>query len=165
MAEVTAEVVVQIAGAAVPAGRLWSHRRRGTESATFAYATDYLARPDAYALDPALSLVAGQQQTPTGRAMFGAFTDCAPDRWGRRLIARAERHRTLREGGAERSFGEIDYLLGVRDDLRQGALRFHDSETGTYLAHEEAGVPPLVDLQSCLTPPIGWSAMRPVRTS
>ena len=150
MAEVTAEVVVQIAGAAVPAGRLWSHRRRGTESATFAYATDYLARPDAYALDPALSLVAGQQQTPTGRAMFGAFTDCAPDRWGRRLIARAERHRTLREGGAERSFGEIDYLLGVRDDLRQGALRFHDSETGTYLAHEEAGVPPLVDLPKLL---------------
>jgi serine/threonine-protein kinase HipA len=151
MAEVTAEVVVQIAGADVTAGRLWSHRRRGTESATFTYDTDYLARPDAYALDPALSLVAGQQQTSTGRAMFGAFTDCAPDRWGRRLIARAERRRALREGGAERSFGEIDYLLGVRDDLRQGALRFHDSETGTYLAHEEAGVPPLVDLPKLLS--------------
>lgn len=150
MAEVTAEVVVQIAGADVPAGRLWSHRRRGTESATFAYTTDYLARPDAYALDPALSLVAGQQQTPTGRAMFGAFTDCSPDRWGRRLIARAERRRTLREGGAERSFGEIDYLLGVRDDLRQGALRFHDSKKGIYLAHEEAGVPLLVDLSKLL---------------
>jgi serine/threonine-protein kinase HipA len=143
---------VRIGSENVPAGQLWSHRRRGTaESATFAYHTDYLARPDAYALDPALSLVAGQQQTPAGRAMFGAFTDCAPDRWGRRLIVRAERRRALREDGAERSFGEIDYLLGVRDDLRQGALRFHDSVTGTYLAHEEAGVPLLVELPNLLS--------------
>jgi len=143
---------VRIGDEDVPAGRLWSHRRRGvTESATFAYSGDYLARPDAYTLDPQLGLVAGQQQTPTGRAMFGAFSDCAPDRWGRRLIARAERHRVLGEGGAERSFGEIDYLLGVRDDLRQGALRFRDPATETYLASEEAGVPALVELPTLLT--------------
>jgi serine/threonine-protein kinase HipA len=152
MAEFAVEVVVRIGGEDVPAGRLWSHRRHGTtESATFAYNTDYLARSDAYALDPALSLVAGQQQTPTGRAMFGAFTDCAPDRWGRRLIARAERRRALREGDAERGFGEIDYLLGVRDELRQGALRFHDFKTGKYLAYAEAGVPLLVDLPKLLS--------------
>src|SRR5262245_46845363 len=59
-----------------------------------------------------------------GVALFGAFSDCAPDRWGRRLIDRAEERRAEREGGAERSRGEIDYLLGVRDDLRQGAPRF-----------------------------------------
>ncbi len=150
MAEAAVEVVVQIGGEDVLAGRLWSHRRRGAESATFAYDIDYLARTDAYQLDPALSLVAGQQQTPAGRAMFGAFSDCSPDRWGRRLIARAERQRVGREGGAERSFGEIDHLLGVRDDLRQGALRFRDPETGTYLADEAAGVPPLVDLPKLL---------------
>jgi len=150
MAEPAVEVVAQIGGEDVPAGRLWSHRRRGTESTTFAYDSDYLARPDAYELDPALSLVAGQQQTPAGRAMFGAFSDCAPDRWGRRLIARAERQRVRREGGAERSFGEIDYLLGVRDDLRQGALRFRDPKTGTYLADETAGAPLLIDLPKLL---------------
>jgi serine/threonine-protein kinase HipA len=145
------EVVVQIGREDVLAGRLWSHRRRGAESATFAYDTGYLARPDAYALDPALSLVAGQQQTPAGRAMFSAFSDCAPDRWGRRLIARAERQRVQREGGAERSFGEIDYLLGVRDDLRQGALRFRAPETGVYLADEATGVPPLIELPKLLS--------------
>ncbi len=150
MAEPAVEVVAQIGGEDVPAGRLWSHRQRGTESTTFAYDSDYLARPDAYELDPALSLVAGQQQTPAGRAMFGAFSDCAPDRWGRRLIARAERQRVRREGGAERSFGEIDYLLGVRDDLRQGALRFRDPKTGTYLADETAGAPLLIDLPKLL---------------
>ncbi len=152
MAEIPVEVVARIGDEDVPVGRLWSHRRRGTtESATFAYHPAYLARPDAYALDPALSLVSGQQQTPAGRAMFGAFTDCAPERWGRRVIVRAEHRRALREGRAERSFGEIDYLLGVRDDLRQGALRFYDARAGMYLAHGEVGVPPLVELPKLLS--------------
>ena len=150
MAESAVDVVVRIGRADVLAGRLWSHRRGGVESATFAYDAGYLARPDAYELDPALALVAYQQQTPTGRAMFGAFSDCAPDRWGRRLIARAEGQRVRREGGAERSFGEIDYLLGVRDDLRQGALRFRDPNTGTYLADETAKAPLLIDLPKLL---------------
>lgn len=150
MAESEVEVVVQIGGEDVLAGRLWSHRGRRAESATFAYDTDYLTRRDAYELDPGLPLVSGQQQTPAGQAMFGAFSDCAPDRWGRRLIARAERQRVRREGGAERSFGEIDYLLGVRDDLRQGALRFRDPATDGYLAEERTGVPPLLELPKLL---------------
>jgi serine/threonine-protein kinase HipA len=151
MAEAEVEVVVQIGGDDVLAGRLWSHRRRGTESATFSYATEYLARRDAYELDPMLPLSAGQQQTPTGRRIFGAFSDCAPDRWGRRLIHRAERQRVRHEAGAERGFGEVDYLLGVRDDLRQGALRFRDPRTATYLADEKVGVPHLVDLPQLLS--------------
>jgi serine/threonine-protein kinase HipA len=151
MTESATQVLVRIGEKDVSAGTLWSHRRRGAESATFAYDSAYLTRSDAYELDPALPLVAGQQQTPVGRAMFGAFSDCAPDRWGRRLIARAESQRTRREGGAERSFGEIDYLLGVRDDLRQGALRFRDPATGTYLADEETGIPPLLELPKLLS--------------
>ncbi|MGI8439338.1 MAG: type II toxin-antitoxin system HipA family toxin [Thermoleophilaceae bacterium] len=150
MAETPVEVVVQIGGDDVLAGRMWSHRRRKAESATFSYASEYLARRDAYELDPLLPLFAGQQQTPAGRRIFGAFSDGAPDRWGRRLIHRAERQRVRREPGAERSFGEVDYLLGVRDDLRQGALRFRDPETATYLANENVGVPHLVDLPKLL---------------
>jgi serine/threonine-protein kinase HipA len=151
MPEAGVEVVVQIGGDDALAGRLWSHRRRGAESATFSYAEEYLARDDAYELDPGLPLSAGQQQTRAGRAMFGALSDCAPDSWGRRLIARAERRRATGEGVAERSFGEIDYLLGVRDDLRQGALRLRDPATGTYLADDAAGVPPLVALPKLLS--------------
>ena len=151
MADRQVEVVVQLAGADVLAGRLWSHRSRGNESATFSYATDYLARRDAYELDPLLPLVAGQQQTPAGRAIFGAFSDSAPDRWGRRLIQRAERRRARRDDETERSFGEIDYLVGVRDDLRQGALRFRNPETGGYLADERTGIPHLVDLPELLS--------------
>jgi serine/threonine-protein kinase HipA len=151
MADTAVDVVVQIGDEDTLAGRLWAHRRRATESATFGYAPEYLARRDAYELDPALPLSSGAQQTPVGRPIFGAFSDCAPDRWGRRLIHRAERQRAHREGDAERSFGEIHYLLGVRDDLRQGALRFRSSETAVFLAEETSGVPHLIDLPRLLS--------------
>jgi serine/threonine-protein kinase HipA len=146
MAERETDVVVQIAGEDVLAGRLWSHRRRGAESQTFGYAPEYVSREGAYQLDPGLPLVLGQQQTPSGRAIFGAFSDSAPDRWGRGLIARAEQQRVRREGGATRSFGEIDYLLGVRDDLRQGAVRFRAPGSSDFLAAEDSGVPHLLEL-------------------
>lgn len=144
MAEAPVEVVVQIAGADVLAGLLWSHRRRAAESMTFSYAPEYVGRPDAYELDPQLPLVTGQQQTPVDRAIFGAFSDCSPDRWGRRLIQQAERRRARAGAVAERSHGEIDFLLGGRDDLRQGALRFRVD--GAYVAADDTGVPPLIEL-------------------
>jgi serine/threonine-protein kinase HipA len=145
------EVYVQIAGKDVLAGRLWAHRRRGVESQTFGYASEYLARDDAYELDPLLPLREGAQQSPVGHAAFGAFSDCAPDRWGRRLIARHERRRAADADATARSFGEIDYLLGVRDDLRQGALRFRDPDRRVFLAEEKTGVPPLVELPKLLS--------------
>ncbi|HUZ55164.1 MAG TPA: HipA domain-containing protein [Streptosporangiaceae bacterium] len=45
---------------------------------------------------------------------------------------------------------EIDLLLGVRDDLRQGALRFRLGDQGPFLATEESGVPVLTDLPALL---------------
>jgi len=150
MPDVTVDVVVQIAGEDVPAGRLWSHRRRRDESATFAYAPEYLARQDSYELDPRLPKRTGQQHTAEGQALFGAFSDAAPDGWGRRLIRRREIHHAHEDNSAERDIAEIDYLLGVGDRLRQGALRFRDPADGTYLADERAGVPHLLDLRRLL---------------
>jgi serine/threonine-protein kinase HipA len=143
-----AEVFVQLAGEDILAGRLWAHRRRNVESATFVYAADYLARRDNYPLDPALPLVSGQLQTPAGRRIFGSFSDCSPDRWGRMLIRR--RFGEAEDSAGDQSFGEADYLLGVRDDLRQGALRFRDPGGEQFLADEEGGVPLLVDLPRLL---------------
>jgi serine/threonine-protein kinase HipA len=97
MAEQPVDVIVQLAGEDVVAGRLWAHRRERSESATFSYTANYLALGEAYALDPLLPLVSGQQQTPEGRPIFGAFSDCAPDRWGRRLIQREEKQRARAE--------------------------------------------------------------------
>ncbi len=150
MADHEVEVLVQIGGEDVPAGRLWGRRRRGVESQTFIYSREYLARAGAYELDPALPLVEGPQQTPESRAIFNAFSDSSPDRWGRRLIKRAERRRAEREKKVERSFGETELLLGVRDDLRQGALRFREPGSGEFLAGEEAGVPAMLELPRLL---------------
>ena len=150
MADREVEVFVQISGEDLLAGRLWGHRRRGIESQTFGYLREYLARDGAYELDPALPLVEGPQQTPAGRQIFGAFSDCSPDRWGRKLIKRGERRRAEREQRTERSFGETELLLGVRDDLRQGALRLRDPQSGEFLADEEGGVPAMLALPRLL---------------
>jgi serine/threonine-protein kinase HipA len=132
------------------AGRLYPHRHRGVESASFAYDDRYLADPEAYALDPALPLVTGVLQTPVGHALFGAFSDCAPDRWGRTLIKRAEIARAKLAGTAPRPMSEAEILLGVRDDLREGALRFRRGGEGPFLAVEDSGVPILTDLPKLL---------------
>lgn len=149
MADTSVNVAVQIAGRDVPAGRLWAHSGRSTESATFEYLPEYLARGESYSLDPLLPMLAGQQQTPAGRALFGALSDAAPDGWGRRLIAREELHRASEEHRTPSARTEIGFLLGVRDDLRQGALRFCDPETGAYVA-KGAGVPHLIELPRLL---------------
>lgn len=137
-------------GEDVLAGFLFSHRRGGRESASFSYDPAYLGRPDAYALDPSLPLVQGGLQTPVGIPMFRAFSDTVPDRWGRNLIMREERRRATAGGRAPRSLGEVDFLLEVRDDLRQGALRFRDEETGVFLADEHSVVPHVTTLATLL---------------
>lgn len=144
------EVVVSLTGIDVLAGRLHSHRRRAAESATFYYDETYLARPDAYALDPALPLVAGALHTPVGLNLFNAFRDSAPDRWGRGLIMSRERQRASSTDETPRSLSEFDFLLGVRDDLRQGALRFRDPRTGSYMESDDIGIPTVLDLPELL---------------
>jgi serine/threonine-protein kinase HipA len=144
------DVIVQIDGGDVHAGRLWAHSARRSESATFEYAADYLARADSYALDPLLPKHAGQQQTVAGHALFGAFSDAAPDGWGRRLIRREEVKLARGQERTPRASSEVDFLLGVRDDLRQGALRFRDPQSGSYLAPASSGVPDLLALPRLL---------------
>jgi serine/threonine-protein kinase HipA len=146
MVEQPIEVDIQIAGNDVPAGRLWTHRHGQSESATFSYREDYLQRAYAYELDPSLPLQAGQHQTAVGHPIFGAMADCAPDGWGRRLVRRAEAQRARDAGTQQRGLAEVDFLLGARDDLRQGALRFRSHRGKQYLAVDEEGVPHLIGL-------------------
>ena len=149
MSGLTVEVVVSDGGADVEAGTLFSHRRGRTESATFVYASAYVTRPGAYELDPSLPLGTAPSQTPVGQTIFGALSDCAPDRWGRTLINRAEARAAREAGRTLRALGDVDYLLGVRDDLRQGALRFRIGG-GPFLAPDDVGVPALTDLPELL---------------
>ncbi len=150
MVEQPIEVDVQIDAQNVPAGRLWTHRHGQSESATFSYLDDYLQREDAYELDPGLPLQAGQHQTALKHALFGAMADCAPDGWGRRLVRRAELQRARETDAQPRVLAEVDFLLGARDDLRQGALRFRGHASRQYLAADSDGVPHLIDLSRLL---------------
>ncbi|MHB1207841.1 MAG: type II toxin-antitoxin system HipA family toxin [Rhodospirillaceae bacterium] len=133
-------------------GRLWGRSARGRESASFEYDAGWLEHPARFPLEPALALGAGPQHTAGDRALFGGLGDSAPDRWGRTLIQRDERRRARAEKRAVRTLSEIDYLLGVGDFARQGALRFAEVEGGPFLKPEDAAqIPPLVRLGDLLT--------------
>ncbi len=145
-------VFVDLLGAPHLVGRLWARTRKARESASFEYDPSWLEHPQRFSLEPALKLGPGPFHTSADRALFGAIGDSAPDRWGRALMRRAERRRAKREGETPRTLQEIDYLLMVNDEARQGALRFAASEDGPFLAeHAENKIPPLVDLPRLLS--------------
>lgn len=55
---------------------------------------------------------------------FFAFRDVQPDRWGTRLLESAERRAARAEGRRPKQLSELDILLRIGDETRQGALRF-----------------------------------------
>lgn len=143
-------VHVDLAGAPTLVGRLWCRTRGGRESATFSYERDWLRHPARFSLEPALTLGPGAFHTEPDRPLFGAIGDSAPDRWGRVLMRRAERRRTATAGEHPRTLQEVDYLLRVDDQARQGALRFALVESGPFLAADGRRVPPMVALPKLL---------------
>lgn len=131
-------VTIQLAGCDVRAGTLYAHVHHGVESASFKYDADYLSRSDSFPLSPDLPLSDASLHTQ-GESMFRIFSDCMPDRWGRNLMLRAERARAHDESRAARTLFEHDYLAGVNDEARQGALRIWVSEKA--VANVAEGVP------------------------
>lgn len=152
MTDKPALVYADLQGTPCLIGRLWAHLRRGKESASFEYDDAWLSDGDRFALEPALQLGAGSFHTATDRALFGAIGDSAPDRWGRTLMRRAERRRALTAGESPRTLYEIDFLLMVNDEARQGALRFASKSNGPFLAEAQTTpIPPLIELPRLLT--------------
>lgn len=133
-------------------GKLWCHTRKGRESASFEYAQSWLRHPEKFALEPALKLTEGSFHTQADQGLFGAIGDSAPDRWGRVLMRRAQAQRARESGETPHTLGEVDYLLDVNDEARQGALRFSEDEGDSFLSsHDKASIPPLVELPALLS--------------
>ncbi len=133
-------------------GRLWGRVRKDRESATFEYDPAWLENPSRFSLEPALQLGPGPFHTSGDLPMFGAIGDSAPDRWGRALMRRMERRRAEREKTAPRTLREIDYLLFVDDETRQGALRFAEREGGPFVREEDPKrIPPIIGLPKLLS--------------
>ncbi|PRY13961.1 type II toxin-antitoxin system HipA family toxin [Kineococcus rhizosphaerae] len=141
----TVEVLVDENGRTRLVGQAHVTRTRGQISTTFLYDPGYLVG-DGTSIDPALPLVTGSQHQ---RGLVRAFADSAPDRWGRNLIEKAERVRAREEQRTPRRLDDLDFLLGVSDDTRQGALRFRSPGHEEFLGSPST-VPPLVSLPELL---------------
>ncbi len=121
---------------------------RGKEIFSFEYDADWLRNNQASNLDPSLRLFQGKQYVPLGQDNFGVFLDSSPDRWGRFLMNRREAQLARIESRKERKLLESDYLLGVYDVHRIGALRFCIEPNGPFLDNNKTyAAPPWTSLR------------------
>ncbi|HJU38410.1 MAG TPA: HipA domain-containing protein [Tahibacter sp.] len=141
-------------GLAEPLRLGWLRVRRGAgrEVFEFEFDTPALAHPATrnLHLDPRLGLFEGAQYPPQDHDTFGAFADASPDRWGR-LLMRRRLERAQRAGHVSKTVRllESDYLLGVHDAYRSGALRFRRNDAGDFLDDQhDTAAPPFVQLRA-----------------
>ncbi len=128
-------------------GTLRSSTVRQTEHFSFRYDPDWLQSPHAQQIDPELNLYAGEQHAEENRN-FRVFLDSCPDRWGRFLMKRREALFARQQDRNPRFLNEMDYLLGVNDAQRAGALRFKREPDGPFLDDDEhTSAPPLALLR------------------
>lgn len=113
----------------------------------FSYDPAWLKHPLSFAVDPDLSLGEGAFHPTPELGNFRVFDDSAPDRWGQMLMKRREALAAKDEGRAARTLYAWDYLLGVQDLTRQGALRFRRPGEEAFLAHEPLSAPPVARLR------------------
>ena len=134
-------------------GCLYAESLRGKEITSFEYSKAWLTNhAGLLALDPDLQLFSGRQFTPLVKPMFGIFSDSCPDRWGRILMDRREGILARQENRKPRNLLETDYLLGVHDEARMGALRFSLQEGGPFLSCDsDMAAPPWTTLRSLET--------------
>lgn len=114
-----------------PLGTITVQQVRGKEMFSFEFNNDWLKNHPGRILDPDLQLYGGPQFAPKNN--FGIFMDSAPDRWGRRLMLRRESIRANKAGVRPEILQESDFLLGVYDKTRMGALRFKTDSNGNFL--------------------------------
>ena len=129
-------------------GRLYVDDIRGRESYSFEYDAKWLNKYSMQViLDPDIKLFAGRQYSAIPNKMFGVFSDSCPDRWGRQLMKRNEDIVAKIEQRTPRKLTESDYLLGVNDECRMGALRFALEEGGDFVSNDPVLIPPLCNLR------------------
>ena len=129
-------------------GTLFHAASRGDSVFSFAYDPAWLRRPNVFEIDPDLQLHDAESYPSHPVGAFRIFMDSAPDRWGRLLLDRREPLRAREEGRAARALTEWDYLLGVHDSCRMGALRFRRNADSPFLDDDhELAAPPIASLR------------------
>ena len=130
-------------------GELGYESLRGTDSYSFRFSEEWLqAYGDLY-LSADLNNYTGIQYTASDRDIFGCFSDALPDRWGRTLLLRREQILAQEEKRLPRRLSSFDYLLGIDDYARMGALRFKEDEDGNFInSSPTLRIPPLTDIRT-----------------
>lgn len=130
-----------------PLAHIGTLSRSGLDSVRFSYEDAWLKHPAAFQLDPSLSLSAGDFFPRDSN--FGVFLDSCPDRWGQVLMRRRELVEAKAQARTRRELRAWDFLLGVQDITRMGALRFSavtDIDAPAFLADEALAAPPVTQL-------------------
>lgn len=128
-------------------GVLSAQQAKGKKAFSFEYDKDWLKTEKKFLLDPDIQLYGGPQ-FPNQKENFGIFLDSMPDTWGRSLMKRREVQRAIENNEKPKILYDIDFLLGVYDESRMGALRFK-TDLDEYF---------LDDNKNATSPP--WSSIR-----
>lgn len=129
-------------------GTLSAGYLKGKEHFSFYYDEKWLKQKSLPAFDPDLPPVSGHSFPSSGKIQFGIFSDASPDRWGRTLMMRREKFLAKASSRPEKTLMEIDFLLGVDDSGRMGALRFKENADGPFLADDQLNpAPPMTELR------------------
>jgi serine/threonine-protein kinase HipA len=128
-------------------GVLSAQQAKGRRAFSFTYEPTWIRSKPQMVLDPDIQWFRGVQ-FPTRKENFGVFLDSMPDTWGRTLMKRREAQKAKAEKRAARTLYDIDFLMGVYDESRMGALRFKLDPDGPFLDHSQGFPIP------------GWSELR-----
>jgi len=128
-------------------GVLGAQQSKGKMAFSFEYSTDWIHSTEQFLLDPDIGLYKGQQY-PNGKENFGVFFDSMPDTWGRTLMKRRSVLNAKEKGMSAPHLYDIDFLLGVNDECRMGALRFKLDHNGPFLDNnQDKLIPPLSSIR------------------
>lgn len=129
-------------------GVLRAEQIRGNEVFSFEYDKSWLNSGERSLIDPDLMFYSGPQYTTKEKTNFGIFLDSSPDRWGRVLMRRREAVMARMEDRPQRNLMSSDYLLGVYDEHRMGALRFKEEKDGPFVNdNKEMAAPPWTSIR------------------
>lgn len=133
-------------------GILSALQAKGKKAFKFEYNKEWLKSDYQILLDPDIQFYSGPQ-FPDNKANFGMFLDSMPDTWGRTLMKRRAAQIAAENNEKTKTLYEIDYLLGVFDESRMGALRYKLERDGAFLDDND------------LSPTPPWSSVRELQTA
>ncbi len=133
-------------------GILSAQQAKGKKAFSFEYDLNWLKTEKKFLLDPDIQFYGGPQY-PNQKENFGIFLDSMPDTWGRTLMKRRQAQQAKEKNEKSKILYDIDFLLGVYDESRMGALRFKTDPNGDFLDNNK----------TASTPP--WSSIRELQNA